>query len=294
MSSAPVGISPSTRHFITLLLLGAIWGMSFIFIRMAAPTLGAVLTGAGRALVGGLFLLGILWWQGQRLEWRGHMKPYLIVGFLNAGLPFFCFGYAGQHIPAGYSALMNATTPLFGALLATIFLNEKLTAGKILGIILGASGVALVAKVGALDMTVTVTLSILSGLVAAACYALTGIYIKRALGHIKSMTMLAMGSQLTGGLAMLPFTPLFPPVAWPDMTVILSIAVLGVLCTGIALMIFYQLMRDIGPVRASTVTFIVPMFAMIWAALFLKEPITLPMLAGMGLILAGTRFVLKK
>lgn len=283
----------SPRNLMRLLSLAAIWGFSFIFMRVSAPVLGAVWMADARASIAGLALLVYLFFRKTKFQWRQNFKTYLIVGILNAALPFLCFGYAGQYLPAGYSALLNATTPLFGALLSAVFLSEKMTLGKIGGIFCGALGVGLVAKVGGVTLTHHVILAMLACLLAAACYAMSTIYIKKSGSHINP-TLLAMGSQLFGGLILMPAIPFNPIPGHIDLVTAGCVLALGVLCTAVALVIFYHMIHDIGPTKASTVTFLVPMFGVLWGWLLLGEHITLPMVAGMVLILTGTRSVLRR
>lgn len=291
-SISPIIPAIDRKNMVRLFSLAAIWGISFILTRIAAPVLGPVVTADARALIAGISLLLYMLFRRMNPEWRSYAKHYLIVGFLNASLPFLCFSYAGMHIPAGYSALLNATTPLFGAILSALFLSEKMTVGKIVGILCGAAGVALVAKVGGIHLTPPVILSIAGCLVAAASYALTGIYIKKH-GHGLHFTALTMGSQLFGGLLLVPAVPFSPLIAAPSLLVVICMLASGIVCTGLALIIYYRMIHDIGPTKALTVTFLVPMFGVLWSALLLDEAITMPMIFGMALILVGTRWVVK-
>jgi drug/metabolite transporter (DMT)-like permease len=285
----PRGLNAAMRgaDYVRLFALAAIWGGSFIFMRVLAPALGPVATAAVRVLTGGLMLLG--WFQIRRFnpEWRQHGRHYAAIGIVNSAVPFSLYAFAALHVPAGYSAILNSTAPLFGAIFAALWLGEALTTRKILGLALGVSGVTLVAWRGAGAVTPKVAWSILACLTAAMCYGLSGVYIRKFARGVPSLGI-AGCSQLCAGVLLSPSLAWIPTGFVPTQTIVLSIVGLGLLCSGVAYVIYYRLMTDVGPTRTLTVTFLVPIFGVLWGALFLGERITGLTLIGGALILAGT------
>jgi len=276
-----------------LIVLAAIWGGSFIFMRIAAPVLGPIWTAQLRVGLGGLVLLAFFVLRGRSLGWREHGGHYLVLGVVNTALPFALFSFAAQHLPASYSVILNATSPLFGAVLAVFFLGEPLTAGKLGALGLGALGVALVTDLGATDRGAMFWPSIAACLVAPFCYAAGATYLKRRASHLDPAAI-STASLLCAALVLAPGLPLAPPRAPATPAVIASVAALAVVCSALAYLIYYRLIARIGPTRALTVTFLMPVFGMLWGALFLREAITWQMLAGAALVLASLRLVLRR
>jgi drug/metabolite transporter (DMT)-like permease len=275
-----------------LLALAAIWGGSFVFMRVAAPAFGPVVTATLRVSLAGALLL--LYFRAVRFDaqWRLCWRHYLLVGVVNSAVPFTLYSYAALHIPASYSVILNATALLFGAVFAAVWLSEALTLRKVTGLLLGALGVGLVAKVGGADVDASFLRAVVACLIAAMCYALTGVYLKLRAAHIKPMAM-AGASQAMAGLALLPLALASPPVHTPGAPAVLSVIALAVLCSAVAYLLYYRLMADVGPARALTVTFLMPVFGMVWGVVFLGEKVTPSMLAGCALVIAGTFVVLR-
>ena len=283
-----------TNHIIGLICLGAIWGSSFIFMRVLAPVLGPIATADFRVLLGGATLLIYYLVVGYNAEWKSNWRHYLVIWVLNSAIPFSLFSFAALHIPAGYSALLNSTAPLFGSVFSALWLGEALTARKLTGVVLGASGVALVARIGvANNIDEHFTISLVACLVAAMCYSLTGIYIKKFASGAKSLGI-AGASQLFAGLALLPILPFAPIRGEISSLVVANMLALAILCSAIAYVLYFRLISEVGPTKALTVTFLIPVFGMIWGAIFLNEPITMSMLGGAGLIVMGIWFVVRK
>lgn len=275
-----------------LVALAAIWGASFVFIRVVAHPLGPVWTAAVRLLIGGGAL--VLWLAATRTDAQlaQRWRAYAAVGAINSAVPFVLFAYAARSLPAAYMVVLNAVTPLFAAVLAVPFLGERLTAARLAGIALGVAGVALLSGAGGLGVDAAMLGAVAACLGAALCYAAAGIWLKRHGSSLAPAATAAWGS-LFGGIALLPAGVASPaPGPWSP-TVIASVLVLGLVCSAVAYLLYYRLIRDLGPTRAATVTFLMPAFGMTWGALFLDETITWPMLAGAGLIVAGTAAVLR-
>ena len=275
-----------------LLVLAAIWGASFIFLRVLVPVIGPVTTATLRVLVAGVALS--IYFKIIRLdaEWRHLWKEYVFVGVINSGIPFLVYAWAAQYLQASYLVIVNSTSPLFGAIFSAIWLGERFTAWKLAGTLVGAVGVVLVARVPPPDLNPMFGLALLVSLLAPVCYALAPIYINKSRVSAKP-TALAGTSQLAAGLLLLPLIPLAPPTGTFTLVVILNVLGLSLLCSGVAFILYFRLLVDVGPTKALMVTFLVPAFGMLWSVIFLSERVTAVMIAGCALIVAGTALVLR-
>jgi len=272
-------------------LLAAIWGASFLFMRLAVVEFGALPTAFVRVTVATAFLWPILLWRGQGAVLRKHWVAIGIVGLLNSALPFALFAFALTTITTGLSAILNATVPLFGALVAWLWLRDRPTASRTLGLAIGFAGVALLAWDSASFKPHAGGLAsgwaVLACLGATLCYGIAATATKRYLTGLPALVT-ATGSQLGAALGLLvpalwswpPTTP--GPQAW------LALLVVGVVCTGIAYILYFRLIEETGPARALTVTFVLPVFAVLYGALFLHEAITPWMLFCAAVIVCGT------
>ena len=276
-----------------LLALAALWGGSFIFMRLGAAEFGALPIACLRVAGAAALLLPLLAWRGELAELRSHWKPVLIIGITNSALPFACYAYAALTITAGLSAIFNAASPLFGAVIARLWLNDRLSAPRIAGLAIGFFGVLGLAlgKAGlhAGTQSATASLAVLACIAGSVSYGFSANFAKRHLVGVKPMVV-AAGSQVAAAIVLaLPAWWAWPPVS-PSVTAWLTVTALAVACTGIAYVMFFRLIARIGPSNAITVTFLVPAFAVVWGALFLGERPTAAMLAGCAVILAGTAF----
>jgi drug/metabolite transporter (DMT)-like permease len=276
---------------VDFILLAAIWGGSFLFMRIATVEFGALPTAALRVAIAALFLLPILFWRGQWPQLRARWKSVLAVGVLNSGVPFACFSFALLSITTGLSAILNATVPLFGAVIAWVWLKDRLNATRALGLAIGFAGVVMLAWDQASfkpDASgIAPGWAVLACLLATFCYGLAASCTKRYLGGLPSL-VLATGSQIgaTVGLA-LPAIWLWP-AGMPSLRAWLALLVVGVLCTGIAYILYFRLIARAGPARALAVTFLVPVFALLYGVLFLGEEVTAWMMICGAVIVCGT------
>jgi drug/metabolite transporter (DMT)-like permease len=274
-----------------LVLLAAIWGASFLFNRIAAPTLGPVLTAELRTLIGGLALAAWFVVSGFDPEWRRWWRQYLLIAVFSSALPFVLWAYAALHATAGLLSVLNATSPMWGALCSAVLLRERLDARRATGLAIGIVGVAVVTQPGnAAELHYP---SIAAALCAAFSYGLIATYIKGWASNVPSRGF-AVGTQLAAGILLIPFIPLWPPVAEPTPLVITSVLALGLVCGAIAYLLYFRLIADIGATGALAVTYLIPAFGVLWGALFLDEPVTVLMLAGAALVILGTVLVLRK
>jgi drug/metabolite transporter (DMT)-like permease len=273
------------------LALGALWGSSFLFMRFSALEFGAMATAAGRVGIAAAFLLPIVLIKGLLPELKQHWKKIFFMGIFNSAIPFACFAFSLLSITTGLSAILNATVPMFGALVAWAWLKDKPALSRIVGITIGFTGIALLAwgkasfKPNASGAVMG--WAVVACLVACLCYGISASYAKKYMGGIHPMVT-AAGSQIgaTLGLA-LPAIWLWPATT-PSTTAWLALLVLGVACTGIAYILYFRLIEKAGPQRTLTVTFLIPVFAVFYGAVFLREVVTPWMLLCAVVILCGT------
>ena len=275
------------RSLAMLAALGALWGGSFVFMRYAVPAMGPVPLAFARVTLAALALLAFAVAQRNLPDLRTRWRGLAVVGLVNSALPFVLFCYAEQTITASTGGILNATSPFFGAIAAAIWLGEPLTARKMGGMTLGLVGVALLVGLQPEPMTWATALAIAACLAAALCYGLAGVYTKKRMQGVSSFA-LACGSQLSAAIILLPALP-FAPVPGPVTAwVVFNVVALAVASTAIAYLLYFRLIADLGPSRALTVTFLIPLFGVLWGFVFLGEAITANMLAGGALIIAGT------
>ena len=286
MTSASDSPAP-TVWVLDFTLLAAIWGSSFLFMRMGAVEFGALPTAGVRVAIAALFLLPILAYKGQLAGLRTHWKRTFIVGTLNSALPFACISFALLSISTGLSSILNATVPLFGAAVAWIWLNDRPHGARIAGLLIGFLGVAMLAWNKASFKPDAAGLStgwaILASLTACLFYGIAAIYTRRYLTGVPSL-VLATGSQVGAALGLAPLTWWFWPTQAVSSKAWMALAALGVVCTGIAYVIYFRLIARAGPARALSVTFGVPVFAVLYGVVLLGEVVT-PWMVGCALVI---------
>ncbi|HEX5612012.1 MAG TPA: DMT family transporter [Burkholderiales bacterium] len=271
-----------------LLVLAALWGGAFIFLRVAAPVLGPAWTAELRVLLGGLALLAWFRWTGFDAELMRHARFHLLIGTVNIALPFALYSYAAMHAPASMLAIVNASAPMFGLAWNAAFRDERVTWRKAAGLALGIAGVALIARPSGDASGLGAPLAAALG--ACCAYGLTGVLMKRHASGASPRGM-AAGNQLAAALVLLPLLPLLPPLAAPSALVIANVLALALLASGVAFVLYFRLIADIGATRALTVTYLIPLFGVLWGWIFLDETLPGLALAGGALIVAGTLLV---
>lgn len=276
---------------VDFILLSAIWGASFLFMQLAVGEFGVMATACVRVAIGALFLLPLVALRGQLPLLRRHWKPIFFCGLLNSGVPFAFYSFALLFITTGLSAILNATTPMFGALVAWAWLKDRPNASRIVGLALGFAGVALLAsdkagiKSGASGSGPL--WAMLACLGACLCYGLAASFTKKRLSGLPPLVT-AAGSQLGATLGLALPALWLAPARMPGATAWLAVIAAGVLCSGVAYVLYFRLIEQAGPARALAVPFLVPVFAVIYGALFLSETLTAWMVGCGAVIVLGT------
>jgi drug/metabolite transporter (DMT)-like permease len=288
---ASAAAARSKPWLVDLVLLGALWGASFLFMRIAAPEFGALPAAALRVGIAAVFLVPLMLLRGHGAALAQHWKPTLIIGVLNSGLPFAFFCFALLTINSGLAAVINATVPMFGALVAWAWFRERPSGSRMLGLVIGFAGVAMLASrsaglhAGAAGDHAALW-AVLACLAACLCYGVAASATRRHLGGVPPLAT-AAGSQLGATLFLALPALWFRPTQMPSTQAWLALIALGVACTGLAYILFFRLIERAGPARALTVTFLVPVFAVFYGAVFLGEHITAWMLGCAVVIVCG-------
>jgi drug/metabolite transporter (DMT)-like permease len=287
----------STLHHkasIELLLLAAIWGASFMFMRVGAPEFGPIVFAALRTGIAAIFLITCLVLFKETKALKGRWRDIFVVGALNTAIPFTLFSFATLTLTAGTASVLNATAPMFSAIVAYIWLKDKLSLSAMFGLVIGFIGVYLLVSdnlhfdIEFTDKSVenNALLPTLAAMLAALCYGISANYTKKNLSTIKPLA-LAAGSQISATTMLLPLSLFFIPETLPSSNAMWSVLLIGVICTGVAYILFFRLIAQLGPAKAISVTYLIPAFGILWGALFLGETISLMMLLGGGIILFG-------
>jgi len=282
---------PKKPWLAEFILLSALWGASFLFMQLGAAEFGALPTAGVRVVVASVFLLPLLLMRGLWAALVRHRGKLFFLGMLNSGLPFASISFALLSISTGLSSLLNATVPLFGALVAWVWLKDRPHGLKIVGLLIGFVGVAMLAWGKASFKPDASGLSsgwaVVACLFACLCYGISASFTRRYLSGVPSL-VIATGSQMGAALGLLVPTLWLWPAQNPGAQAWLALLAVGVLCTGIAYVLFFRLIEKIGAAGSLTVTFLIPVFAVIYGAIFLGESVTLWMLLCAAIILCGT------
>ncbi|HEX5355464.1 MAG TPA: DMT family transporter [Aquabacterium sp.] len=293
------------RDLIELLFLAAIWGGSFLFLRVASPAVGPLAVAAFRVTGGALMLLPLVLLSREGPALRQHAPQLLGAALLSCILPFMGLGQAARQLPSGLLSILNATTPMWGALVGWLWARERLSGLRALGLTLGFVGVALLAADGHQFSAPGAHWAAGLALGSTLMYAFAVHYNKRFLSQLSPLSNCAGTLGMASIVLIAPALWIGPPAtvataatsatpaamsAWMSVSpkAWLALLTLTLLCTGVAYLIFYRLIDRIGASRALTVTFLIPVFGMLWGALFMDEHITLMMVGSTGLILLGT------
>jgi drug/metabolite transporter (DMT)-like permease len=279
----------STANLLRLIFLAAIWGGSFLFMRIAAPVLGAAVLIEYRVLFASLFLAVIALALKKPLNLRQNWKHYLILGLFNSAVPFLMFAFAARTLSASLLAVLNATTPLWGTLIAAVWTRNMVSAKVMFGLLLGACGVALLVGFDHVTTKPGAGIAIAAVLFASFNYGIASNYAKQAKA-VEPFSN-AHGSMWASTLLVLPALPFFPVPGEPTIGIMGAVLALGILCSGVAYLIYFRLIQDVGPSSALTVTFLSPLFGILWGMLFLGESVGWYTFAGAAVVITGTALV---
>lgn len=279
------------RNLLDLLLLAAVWGGSFLFMRVAVKEFGPIALIELRVGLAALFLLPAALWRGKLPLIARHWKALLVVGTLNAAVPFLLYAYAAQSLGAGFLSVANAVTPVWGAVVGWLWLKDKLPWMRSLGLLIGLVGIVVLVW-DKLDFHAGGTgPAVLAAVSAPVFYGIAANWTKRFLSGVDALAS-ATGSMIAASLVLLPLAISAWPEAPASATAWISTILLAVVCTGAAYIIFFRLIANVGPTAAVSVTFLVPIFGVVWGAWLLDESITPSIAVGAGIILVGTALAL--
>ena len=275
------------RDIVELVILAALWGAAFLFMRVAVPAFGPIALVFMRVAGASLLLVPLLAAQGHLGMLRTHWRPIAVVGLTNSALPFLCFAYAALSINAGLSAIFNSATPLFAAVVAWLWLGDRMTPTRVLGLAIGFAGVLYIGWDKADFRPGGSAWAIVACLVATLCYSISPSLAKRHLGGVPPLAV-AAGSQVAASIFVA--VPAF--IAWPAIApssgAWLMAALLALLGTGVAYILYFRLIANAGPANAVAVTYLIPIFAVLWGGVFLGEQLSLPLVLGCAVIFVGT------
>jgi drug/metabolite transporter (DMT)-like permease len=274
-----------------LVALAAMWGGSYLFMRYAVPHVGAVLMIELRVAIAGVALAGLVYASGVPIGWRRHWRAYLFVGAVGLAMPFVLIAQALKSIDASTAAILNALSPLWASIVAAMWIRDPVTPAKAAGIVLCLVGTAVLVGWTPSPMSANELVAASMAVAATMLYGFTIVFTKVRLKEAKPMATSA-ATLLFAAVALLPFTPLDRDLSAVPMMAWLAVLGLALVSTTVAFIFYYRLIADVGPVKAITVTLLVPIFGMIWGVVFLGEPLTSGRIAGCAIILAGCSLIL--
>ena len=275
-----------TKHFVQLVGLSALWGASFMLIRIASPVLGPNVLAATRIGMATLTLAAFM--RAMRNPWpTGHWRELALIGLLSVALPFLLFAWAALQIPAGYSALLNSTAVMFGIFASVWFKEDRFSAQKLVGCVCGFVGVALIVGLGPVELSFKVVMAALACIAASACYGISTPLMKRALSRMVPL-------QIAAGLHAMALLMLAPGAAWSwsaahfTPMALLAVAIMGVVTSGFAYWMHIRILSQVSSVAAMSPTFMIPVFGVLWGHLFLGEQLSTGIFAGGALVLLAS------
>jgi drug/metabolite transporter (DMT)-like permease len=238
-------------------------------------------------------MLAYLLASGSRLDLREHWRAYLVMGLLNAAAPWTLYAYAGLHLGAGTMSILNATTPFFAAICGALWLSERFTVRKLAGLAVGVAGVAMVVGLGPIALTRGVVLGSAACIAATLCYALSTTWLKKYDSNVSTIA-LSTATLVVASIAIAPFLGTVPAAEAFSTQVVVAVLGVSLLCSALGFLLYFRLIADLGPTRASTVTFLIPVFGVLWGCVFLGEEVGIGTLAGGLTVLAATALVIRR
>ncbi|MEZ4658743.1 MAG: DMT family transporter [Caldilineaceae bacterium] len=276
---------------IYLFVLAALWGASYLFMRMAGPVLGSIVTMTLRVCIAAAALWLYVYLARKQPDWRRHWKQFLILGALNNAIPFVLITNAVIDLNASVAAILNATTPLFTAVVAAVWMQEAFGVRKGVGVLLGIAGVSILMGWSPLPLNQRVLLAALQAIIAAISYGFAAVYARTRFRGVAPLHT-AVGQLSGSSLLLIPLGVASAPAQWPGWHVGLAVLGLALLSTALAYLIYFRLIISAGATQAATVTFLIPFFSVLWGRVFLNEPLSVGMFMGLGVILVSVWLVL--
>ncbi|MEJ8843690.1 DMT family transporter [Lacibacter sp. H375] len=280
------------RDIFNMLLLAAIWGSSYLFIRIVAPVIGVSLTMGTRVLIAALFLSVLSLVYGQFPSFKKYWWQYLLLGALNMVLPNLLVVFSVMQLNASMGSVLNATTPLFTLLIARIWLKEKLSVAKITGLLLGIAGIVILVGWNPVVVNGKAMIAVLASILASVSYGVANVFTRIKFTGSKPMQT-ASGQMMGAAALVLPFMFAGTNAQTFSLPVFTPLLILGIVCTALAFIIYFKLVSSMGSVNTSMVTILVPFFGILWSAVFLKEPVTIGLLIGLIFIITGLTLVIR-
>jgi drug/metabolite transporter (DMT)-like permease len=279
-----------TRDLGALLLLSALWGASFIYIRVAVPALGPFVLVELRVGLAAVVLALCAAFVGRLPKLRSRWRQFALLGAVNVAIPFSLISAAEINLTASLAAILNSTTVMFTAVVAAVWMGDALTARKLVGVALGIVGVTVLVGWDPIAMNWAVVLSVGAMLAASLAYALGSVYAKRTFADSPPLAI-ASGQLTAAAMLMLPLAAVSAPEQSPSTIVVLSVLGLALPSTAVAYMLYFRLIANVGPTSTSTVTLLVPLFGLLFGVVLLDEPVGVGTLAGLGLILSSVTLI---
>ena len=274
------------RNFFELLILSAIWGSSFLFLRVASPAFGPIFLIEMRVLSGLVVLLPVFLFMGKYQELRSHWRMILLISLMNMAIPFCFFAYSALNMGAGLLSIMNATVPIFTALVGFLYFQNRLSKFGLGGLLVGFFGVSVLVFDPSETSGVTSYLAISSALIACILYGVAINLVSYQLNEVSGITI-TTGSLFFSSILLLPFAVIAKPEVIPQGVIWLSVLALGIVCTGFGYILFYRLIGKIGSQKAIMTTYLIPLFSILWGSLFLAETVSISMIFGGMMVLMG-------
>jgi drug/metabolite transporter (DMT)-like permease len=280
----------TARQLTMLTTLAALWGTSFLFIRIADRSLGPIVLPAVRVSCAGVVLGIIAGASRTPVAVQAHWRQYLALGALASAIPFTLISAAEVTLPAGLASILNVTPPLWSTIIAVVLLNEPLTRRLTIGLVLALAGVALVVGLAPVAINAQFLVAVAAMLASGLSYAASGHYVRLQLADEPPLALATM-QQLAAALLLAPAIAIAPTRYTPSSTGLVAVVALALLGTAWAFPLYFRLLAEVGTTRAQSVTFLVPVFGLLWGALFLGE--RLRAIEGLGtvVLLGGVALV---
>jgi len=274
------------KDWILLTALAAIWGSAFMFIKISAVVFGPILLVTLRLLIAGIVFLPFLLRESKRQLFKPYFPSILIIAIVSNAIPFSMFAFASLGATSNMLGILNGTTAFLTTVIAYFWLKESVTLKQMIGLLLGFIGVLILVNPSNGSTTFIASMCAMIG---SLCYAFNAVYLQKH--HSNSDKIVLIGwSMLFGGLLMIPLAFFNLPNEIPDINSILALLWLAVISTGLGYLAYVRLIDKIGAVKTATLTYLLPVFSIIWGAIFLQEKITLIILGGFIFVMMGMYF----